>query len=178
MKNTNFILLAGKSGSGKTTVCKELYKKYGLAQINSYTTRPPRHKGEIGHTFVNQNAMDYILENEEIIGYTEYNGYQYCATTEQMEETDIYVIDADGIRWFEEQYTGHKPTKVVYLNPPHEERMNRLISRDGEEKAMEREQNDTLMFDGIEELADYVIEASDLDTVVEQVYKIYCGKNP
>jgi hypothetical protein len=49
IKKKPLILLCGKSGSGKTTVADLLQSKYGLKQLESYTTRPQRKADERGH---------------------------------------------------------------------------------------------------------------------------------
>ena len=54
------ILLAGKSGSGKSSVVEYLYKKYGLREVLSYTTRPKRSKNDNTHIFVTDEEFDRI----------------------------------------------------------------------------------------------------------------------
>ena len=50
-------LFVGKSASGKTTVANMLEEKHGHVQVQSYTTRPPRYEGEVGHIFVNDKVI-------------------------------------------------------------------------------------------------------------------------
>ena len=57
------ILLAGQSGSGKTSIGRELAKnedKYNF--VHSYTDRQMRETNEYGHTFVNSKEMDLLLK--------------------------------------------------------------------------------------------------------------------
>ena len=50
-------LFVGRSSSGKTTIANILEERYGYKQVQSYTTRPPRYEGEVGHIFVNENEF-------------------------------------------------------------------------------------------------------------------------
>ena len=45
-ENKYIILIVGKSGSGKSTICDRLEQEYGLNQVKSYTTRPRRGANE------------------------------------------------------------------------------------------------------------------------------------
>ena len=47
------VCLVGASGSGKTTIAKEL-DKLGYNIIHSYTTRKPRVENEWGHIFIDE----------------------------------------------------------------------------------------------------------------------------
>ena len=61
------ILLAGQSGSGKTSVGRELAKnedKYNF--VHSYTDRQMRETNEYGHTFVDSKEMDSLLKRDDI----------------------------------------------------------------------------------------------------------------
>ena len=104
----NFFLIVGPSGSGKTSVCLSL-EKYGLSQIYSYTTRKPRGPGEKGHVFVD-DYNEWIENNPEdtIVGYTVFAGNHYWATSKQVQENDLYVIDPAGVDFFNRRYCGDR----------------------------------------------------------------------
>lgn len=92
MKNNKpLYLFVGKSASGKTTVANML-ENDGYSQVKSYTTRPKRYEGEEGHIFIS-DKVPYNIKN--IMASTTYNGYWYCATLDQIQKADIYVIDPD-----------------------------------------------------------------------------------
>jgi guanylate kinase len=55
-------LLVGRSASGKSTVANMLEEQHGYKQVSSYTTRPPRYEGEVGHIFVNENEFKNLSE--------------------------------------------------------------------------------------------------------------------
>lgn len=94
-------LLVGKSASGKTTVAEYLEKEKGMKSVQSYSTRLPRYEGETGHIFVTNEEFDKL---ENIIAYTEYHGHRYCSTKEQLDESDIYVVDPPGVETLLERY--------------------------------------------------------------------------
>ena len=90
MKDKYIVLVVGESGSGKSTICNLLTTRYGLKQVESYTTRPMRYEGESGHTFVNDAEFDAL---DNMCAYTVFDGYKYGATQEQVDNADLYVID-------------------------------------------------------------------------------------
>lgn len=166
----NFILLMGKSGSGKTTVANELYNRYGLSSIESYTTRPPRYKGERGHTFISDEEFDELTD---MVAYTDFNGYRYCATSEQVEDNQIYIIDPAGVDYFDEHYVGDKDVIVVYLDVDDDICFERMVKDRGVEEAEARLKNDAVAFKDARAMADVCIENEDLTTTVNMIREIW-----
>ena len=135
----NLYLIVGASGSGKTTIANVLEEKYGYKQLQSYTTRPPRNQNEAGHIFVTDEEFNRL---QNIIAYTEYNNYRYCATSEQANNSDIYVIDPNGIDYLKAHYKG-KSIKIINITSPVHTKINRMEQRgDAFNKIMERLLND------------------------------------
>ncbi|PJF34000.1 MAG: guanylate kinase, partial [Phototrophicales bacterium] len=69
------LLISGAPGSGRTTLQKILYVKYGVKRIVTTTTRPPR-PGEVegvSYKFVSEEQFDSIDFCDKI----EYSGYRY-----------------------------------------------------------------------------------------------------
>lgn len=130
MKKTDFIiLLVGASGSGKTTIADRLASLFGWTQVSSYTTRPRRTEDEKGHIFVSDDRFDDIVLSSDLVAYTEYGGYRYCATQTQAENANIYVVDVSGVLRFKESYTGKKKVFVVLLDLPEGIRRGRMQMR-------------------------------------------------
>ncbi len=154
------ILLMGASGSGKTTVSKYMIEKYGWKDISSYTTRAPRFENEHGHIFISDEEFDQIPK-ESICAYTLYNGHRYCATSDQVDNADVYVIDPAGILFLKEHYHGIKTPVVVYLEVDRKERKERMLKRgDKKEKVNERLDLDDKEFSSALEMADVVINGN------------------
>lgn len=124
--NDTLYLFVGKSSSGKTTVANFLEQKHGLKQVNSYTTRPPRYEGEIGHIFVNDTEFDNL---GELVAYTEYNGFRYGTTAEQLDQCQIYVVDVPGVKTLLERYKTDRKIVILYFSTTVCTRINRMIDR-------------------------------------------------
>ena len=119
-------LIVGCSGSGKTTITEQLEQKYGLKSIQSYTTRKPRYDGESGHTFVSDEEFDKLTD---IVAYTEFAGNRYCATAEQVEDNDLYIIDPKGVDFFMKAYKGNKTPKIIFISSNLTTRYERMVGR-------------------------------------------------
>lgn len=146
MNKTPLLLLVGPSGSGKTTIANKLEKDYGLKQIRSYTTRPKRNENEDSHIFITEEDF-MILKN--LMAYTEYNGYRYGATLQQVEDCDIYVVDVPGVRTLVKNYSGDKKIIAVCLKVDEQIALDRMEQRgDSMFQRYQRLKTDDKEFDG------------------------------
>ena len=150
----NIYLIVGASGAGKTLLTETLEQEYGYKSIQSYTTRKPRYDGEKGHTFVTNEEFDKLTD---MVAYTEFCGHRYCATSQQVDENDLYVIDPKGIEFFKNNYNGNKGIKIIYIESSTSTRYERMCKRHqkngdsrlkASEKALERIENDVVEFYG------------------------------
>ena len=158
MQNKFIVLLIGKSGSGKTTIANQLGEQYGWTQIQSYTTRAPRYPGETGHVFITDEEFDQLTD---MVAYTEFSGSRYCATTQQVEENQIYVIDPDGYFYFMEKYKGDKIVLPVVIVCGEETCFNRMIARgDSFANASARVSHDAVKFRALEEIDAIFIDSN------------------
>ena len=161
-------LIVGRSGSGKTTLVNELENRYGFKSVHSYTTRPKRSENEIGHIFV---SSDKVPPKEEMVAYTVFNGYEYWATQGQIEGSDLYVIDPDGIKSFMDNYKGNKKVRILNILVAPSECFYRMIRRgDTPDKALERIKYDDDIFSDV--VADAHIVNSDLNATIKNAYYI------
>ena len=172
------ILLCGESGSGKTTIAQMLEESYNLKILESYTTRPRRKENEIGHIFLTDEQFGEI-KVEDIAAYTEFDGHKYCATQQQVEESDVYIVDKTGIETFKNCYKGNKKPIVLYIKTQEENRKKRMLERgDSLEKIEKRLENDRNAFKDIELIADYVInnDSKDLISLIRKIWLIYINQ--
>ena len=88
-------LILGRSGSGKSTVVKYLQNQYHYKPLLSYTTRPKRYPEEEGHIFITKSEEVPLLK--DIVAETYFDGYHYFATKEQLNNSDLYIIDPIGL---------------------------------------------------------------------------------
>ena len=120
-------LFCGRSASGKTTIANMLSEQYGYVQVESYTTRQPRFDGEYGHIFVSQEEFESL---GELAAYTYYNGNHYGTTFEQLEKSDIYVVDVPGIESLLEKLKDDKrPICILYFKTSVYNRILRMVDR-------------------------------------------------
>ena len=153
MKDKYIVLIVGESGSGKSTICDELTKRYGLKQVESYTTRPRRSEDEDGHTFISDEEFK---ELEGICAYTYFDNHHYCATREQIDNSDLYIIDPHGIEYFIKKYNGRKIPMVVYIYADKRTRRKRMANRgDKEHKIRQRIAHDESAFANVDEYTMY-----------------------
>ena len=166
----NIYLILGESGSGKTSIATQIEILYGMKTIQSYTTRPRREANETGHTFVTEKEFD---ELKDMVAYTLYNNYRYCATSQQVEDNDLYVIDIKGIEYFKQNYKGNKGVKIIYISSPIHTRVTRMEHRgDNFGMIMERIVNDVTDFKNAKEIADVIINNGDntsFDSLIKEV---------
>jgi guanylate kinase len=118
-------LFVGPSASGKTSVADAL-EKFGYTQLKSYTTRIPRYDGENNHIFVTKEEFDK-LENK--IAYTEYNDNFYCATKDQLDQVNIYVVDISGVHTLLENYGNQRKIYILYFDASVKTRIERMVER-------------------------------------------------
>lgn len=105
------ITITGPSGAGKDTVARMLSDLGGYKVICSYTTRPKR-EGEIDgveHHFVEKCDVPH----DNMLAYTQYGGYEYWTTVEQVDDKAIYVIDEDGLKSLCEKFPDMK-VRIFY----------------------------------------------------------------
>lgn len=149
MGKHKIILLIGRSGSGKTAIVNYLKDTYSWKSVDSYTTRPKRLPWETGHTFVSDAEFDQLTN---MVAYTEFDGHRYCATAEQVDNADIYVVDLAGVKTMKELYHGDSVLLPVYVDVNVGTCLYRMRKRgDSFDTAWQRKQNDDAMFAGAKE---------------------------
>ena len=167
--------IVGESGSGKDSLVKYTLEKYKLPLklLVSYTDRPkrPNETNGVEHWFVGSSDFTDIKNNDEVVAYTRIgeNGYRYMATRDNLEDSDIYLIDPEGLKRFKANY-GHKYDIVtIYIDCPYKERYNRAVSKRGDSpcKFAKRYNDEQNMFKVFRQNRDYdyIIDNGDLTTI-------------
>ena len=133
--NKPLFLFVGRSASGKTTIANILEQKHGCKQVSSYTTRPPRYDGEIGHVFLTEEEFNNI-ELENLVAYTEYNGYRYGTTAQQLDKCSIYVVDVPGVETLLQNYKTNRQICVIYFDTTVYTRIIRMLDRHDSDKGI------------------------------------------
>ena len=161
-------LLVGRSASGKTTIANMLEEKYCYKSISSYTTRPPRYNGEVGHIFIDDETFDQL---GELAGFVEYNGYRYGTTMKQVDDADIYVIDPIGAEYLLDKYTD-RPICIIYFDASIPTRIHRMVDRGDSDNAIIRRLLQDEEYDWQSKLESTVWKQSNLENKNVEVFRV------
>lgn len=165
-------LLIGRSASGKTTIANMLTEKYGYQSVSSYTTRPARYNGEVGHIFVDDETFDQL---GELAGFVEYNGYRYGTTMQQVDDADIYVIDPIGAEYLLDKYTD-RPICIIYFDASIPTRIHRMVDRGDSDNAIIRRLLQDEEYDWKSKLESMVWKQVNLENKYVEVFRADANK--
>lgn len=95
-------VLIGRSAVGKTTIQKMLAKRSGFKEIVSHTTRAKRANEIEGvdYFFISDEKFQEMLDKEEFLEYTIYNGWFYGLHKDQVDLSTgnyICVLETAGL---------------------------------------------------------------------------------
>ena len=172
--NDPLFLLVGPSGSGKTTVAETLAKSYGYPTVESYTTRPRRYDGETGHMFITEAEFD---ELKDIVAYTEYNGFRYCTTKDQLDLVSSYVVDIPGVETLLQNYQTDRSIAVFYFDSTVTTRIDRMIDRHDCDTAIVGRLHNDEAFDWYDKLDHIVWHYSNIKGKDVELHKINANKS-
>lgn len=151
--------IVGKSGVGKSYIADKLTKEHSFVQVDSYTTRPRRDNECSGHIFITEEEANN-WPKEDIVAYGIYGGYQYFATRDQIDNSDVYVVDKQGLKGLKNDYEGKEGTRalvIVELKTGFFNRMKRLIRAQGFVKGIKRALRDIGKFRGLRKFEPLVL---------------------
>jgi guanylate kinase len=114
--------IVGGSGSGKTMLAEALEKYAGINLIQSYTDRPRRTPDEIGHTFLEKSEFD-LLKPEEMLAFTNWNGFRYCCLEQDLKDVNSYVIDCSGLEMLRNKFKDKYHIASIRIHRPIEQRV-------------------------------------------------------
>ena len=164
IKEKKLFCIIGRTSSGKTSLTKAVAKRLNLKVVKSYTTRPLR-PGEIekesDHYFISEE--EYPNYKNDIVAYTEINGYRYFTTSKELEECDMYVIDPEGYyilsnKIYSGEYLKGIKTIPIYISTPYDIAKERAAERGDDLKAWdERYDSENAQFS---EFEDYLVDGS------------------
>lgn len=162
----NLYIIAGRSGSGKTSVVQELCSSCGLKPVKTTTTRPRRFPEEDAYHFISQDEFDI---RKDIIAPTKICGSSYGITPEALDAGDIIILDLKGIADMRQSYKG-KPIKVIGIHAPLTELEARMLKRgDSRENVNMRLEHDEIKFGMMEDFCDIIVRNMDLADTVSTV---------
>lgn len=141
--------IMGMSGTGKTTIAREVSKRLKVPLVVSYTSRPirPEEIEDIDYHYVDDKHFDdNINDFIEIREYTVYNGsvwkYGYKKSDFNDKNKDyLVIIETDGFKAFKE-YFGIDRLHPILVNSQIGDLYLRLKNRGDNPKEIERRIND------------------------------------
>lgn len=174
------VVLCAPSGTGKTTVARELLERYeDLAFSVSVTTREarPGERAGLDYEFVDRARFDAMIEAGELLEWAEVHGQRYGTPRANLEEAAragkdlILDIDVQGGR---QVRSVRSDAVMIFLLPPSADALlERLRSRGSEDRAHRARRLQTALTElrAVEEF-EYVLVNDRLDETVSTVRSI------
>ena len=159
------LVLCGKTATGKTTLAKELEKRFGMRRMITYTTRAPR-PGEtngVDYNFLTREEFDRLRSEGFFAETADWNAKEgirsYGSAARDYEDpTAFTILDPNGIRSLKEKGF---PITVILLDAEDDVIEERLLRRgDSLEEIRKRKEIDSADFAGIDELVDATLYVS------------------
>lgn len=120
LEKKKLFLVVGRSASGKTVLVKEACRRTGIKMVTSYTTRPMRADDDPeypDHIFITDEEAEKLLaDKDNIVAYTEIGESRYFTTAKMLEESDVWVIDPNGIRYMLQKYNNMYNLVIIYVS--------------------------------------------------------------
>lgn len=163
------ILLIGPAGSGKTTLCKKLEKKYKGIKI--YTTRKKREDDVDNYIFVKKEEFIRLYKRNEILTKTEILNNLYGLKNE-LNKNDIFISVGDIFTW--RQLKEKKVNCIaIFLDVPLEECEKRLIFRGDDPIELKRKIDLEKKWGQKEKkICDYVLKANNTEEYLVEILSI------
>ena len=93
------LLVNGGSGVGKSTVVGKLCSGWeAFRQVMSITSRGKRGEGD-DHVFMDRDVVMELIEDGDVVDWTEVGGELYCTTLDCFREDkiNVYIVDDEGV---------------------------------------------------------------------------------
>jgi guanylate kinase len=170
------IVFSAASGAGKTTIVKEILKKFPQLVFSiSATTRPKREIETDGveYYFLSEEEFKKKIENNEFIEWEKFYDYYYGTLksfiTGNIEagKQVLLELDVKGALTIKRLYPY---AHLVYISPPSfEELVNRLRQRNTESESDFLKRIDRAKMElSLKDQFDYIIENRELDTAIKE----------
>ena len=177
-----YIVIVGKSASGKSTIANVLSEDFKYKKAISATTRPIR-AGEVDgedYYFITDDKFNEMLKRGEFIEWAEYRGWRYGTPKSELDkgENTIFVLNPQGLKAFKSLGID---CISFYIETESGLRILRQLDRGDDKKEIERRYfADEKDFRYIRKYVDFVINNdTDVDECVdEMLFDIMYAENP
>jgi guanylate kinase len=178
------VVIAAPSGTGKTTVCRDLLERDARLRLSvSHTTRVPRNGEHDGrdYYFVSVPDFEALVEADGFVEWAKYSGRYYGTGREMLQEIleggadALLEIEVQGARQVHE---GRSDALLIFLLPPSMEVLEQRLRDRGTDASeqIERRLAEAPGEIAAAELFDYVVVNEALDATVEHVFEILCAE--
>lgn len=124
------------SGVGKSTVVGELCSEWGaFRQVMSITSREKRGEDD-DHVFEDRDVVERLIEDGDVVDWTEVGGELYCTTLDCFREDkiNVYIVDDEGVeKEWDDEFDVLKVRLVGKNWVDDEERICRVVNWLGDE---------------------------------------------
>lgn len=177
-----YIVIVGKSASGKSTIANILSEDFKYKKAVTTTTRPIR-DGEVegeDYNFITDEQFTDMLKRGEFLEWAEYRGWRYGTPKSELDKGDntIFVLNPQGLKAFKELGID---CISFYVEVESGLRVLRQLDRGDDRKEIERRYfTDEKDFRDIRKHVDYVINNdTDIDECVdEMLFDIMYSEDP
>jgi guanylate kinase len=176
--------VSAPSGTGKTSICREVLKAYPDIRFSvSYTTRPPR-PGEVDskdYFFISEQEFQERIKRGEFAEWTQNYGHFYGTSIKTMSSFlesgyDLMLdIEPEGARALKKSFSFGV---FVFILPPSLAELKTRLKRRGfeDEDAMCRRLNKAINEVKEAQWYDYVIFNDDLNKAIGKLKSIYIAE--
>lgn len=179
------IILSAPSGAGKTTLCRELLKKYpDLKESISYTTRLPREGEEHGvdYFFTSREEFNTMIQEDAFAEWAEVHGNLYGTALKTLVDARkngvdlILDIDCQGAMKLKEHLEGGV---YIFIMPPSMAELRRRLENRSSDAQDVIERRIVRAAQEIKEARwyDYIIINENLDTAFDELSAIVLANN-
>jgi len=174
-KKGEIIAVSAPSGGGKTTIVKQILKKFPEIVFSvSATTRPKREseKNGVEYYFITEAEFKQKINNDEFVEWEKFYDYYYGTFKSVVEENVKYgksvllEVDVKGAISLKKIYP---EAHLIYITPPSfEELVKRLRERRTEsESDMKKRIERAKMELSVKDKFDYFIDNNDLNKAIK-----------
>jgi len=138
-KKANLFVFSAPSGSGKTTIVREILKQYPeFAFSVSYTTRKRRsvEKEGIDYFFISEKDFESKINSSEFVEWEKFYDYYYGTLKKKVDDniksgiSTVFEVDVKGALSIKKVYPF---ATLIFISPPSiEELKQRLVKRNTE----------------------------------------------
>lgn len=120
------IVLIGPSGSGKSSVAKELCDTHGFHLVKTMTTRPQRDEHDTDQTFIDHETFTNMRESKAFFGTLESFGHDYGLPKFDPATPTVLLLRAPAVQEF---LKGFPSARVIEIDASLAVLEERLVAR-------------------------------------------------